>query len=84
MRTTWLFSIWPDLGSNNLPARTAVVSGACACDQTKGAVRRMPNAASVILKLDLRFIADLPKFSAFGIQFRTELIAASFAEPPLL
>jgi hypothetical protein len=44
----------------------------------------MPNATIAILKLDLRFMADLPKFSAFGIQSRTELIAASFAEPLLL
>jgi hypothetical protein len=52
-----------------LPARTAVVSGACACDQTSVAQKTAPNSPSAILNLDLPFIADLPKFSAFGIQF---------------
>src|SRR5579863_1807748 len=62
IRTTWLLSICPDFGSNNLPARTAVVSGACACDQTSVAQKTAPNTPSAILNLDLHCIADLLNF----------------------
>ena len=40
MSTTWFANIWPDFGSNNLPARIAVVCAAC--DQSMAAAPNIP------------------------------------------
>src|SRR5580704_1828320 len=73
MRTTWLFNIWPDFGSNNLPARTAVVSGACACDQASVAQKTAPNNPNAIPSLDLRCITNLPKLGLCHLVAETSL-----------
>jgi hypothetical protein len=38
--TTWFANIWPDFGSNNLPARITVVCAAC--DQSMAAAPSIP------------------------------------------